>query len=315
MKRASQQKGFTIVELLIVVVVIAILAAITIVAYNGISNRAKASAAQNATSQAGKKISSVAVLNAELYPTAAELPGTTGFTPSANNSTPYQYSVSTDQKTFCLTVTTNSLSYYVSNANLAPTKGGCVGHGVDGVNAITNLMTNPSLEASAVGWTMHGGLTPTDGVGRVSSGGKWVYQGTRNTTGAVAMYIQQSTPIAVQSNTEYTGSVLVTSSVARYYSVQIRQASTNTVLVPSDLKLVPANTPTRIYASGNIGSNSTVHLVLYSGTSEGQVGDVITADEAMLTLGGVNYPYADGQTANWTWNGAQHLSSSTGPAL
>jgi prepilin-type N-terminal cleavage/methylation domain-containing protein len=38
---SKQQKGFTIVELLIVVVVIAILAAITIVSYNGIQNRAK----------------------------------------------------------------------------------------------------------------------------------------------------------------------------------------------------------------------------------------------------------------------------------
>lgn len=44
MKQWAKQKGFTIVELLIVIVVIAILAAITIVAYNGIQNRAKASA-------------------------------------------------------------------------------------------------------------------------------------------------------------------------------------------------------------------------------------------------------------------------------
>jgi prepilin-type N-terminal cleavage/methylation domain-containing protein len=39
-KWASKQKGFTIVELLIVIVVIGILAAITIVAYNGVSARA-----------------------------------------------------------------------------------------------------------------------------------------------------------------------------------------------------------------------------------------------------------------------------------
>lgn len=38
--RSSHQKGFTIVELLIVIVVIAILAAITVVAYNGIQTRA-----------------------------------------------------------------------------------------------------------------------------------------------------------------------------------------------------------------------------------------------------------------------------------
>jgi prepilin-type N-terminal cleavage/methylation domain-containing protein len=36
-----KRQGFTIVELLIVIVVIAILAAITIVAYNGIQNRSK----------------------------------------------------------------------------------------------------------------------------------------------------------------------------------------------------------------------------------------------------------------------------------
>lgn len=37
----AKQKGFTIVELLIVIVVIAILAAITIVAFNGVQDRAK----------------------------------------------------------------------------------------------------------------------------------------------------------------------------------------------------------------------------------------------------------------------------------
>jgi len=49
------QKGFTIVELLIVVVVIAILAAITIVSYNGITNRANASGAQAAAASLQKK--------------------------------------------------------------------------------------------------------------------------------------------------------------------------------------------------------------------------------------------------------------------
>ena len=46
MGKTNKQHGFTIVELLIVIVVIGILAAITIVAYNGIQNRSKDASVQ-----------------------------------------------------------------------------------------------------------------------------------------------------------------------------------------------------------------------------------------------------------------------------
>ncbi len=55
-KLNSAQRGFTIVELLIVVVVIAILAAITIVSYNGITTRANASAAKSVAATVQKKV-------------------------------------------------------------------------------------------------------------------------------------------------------------------------------------------------------------------------------------------------------------------
>ena len=59
--------GFTIVELLIVIVVIAILAAIAIVSYNGIQNRAYNSAAANDAAMFAKKLE---LIKAELgrYP-------------------------------------------------------------------------------------------------------------------------------------------------------------------------------------------------------------------------------------------------------
>lgn len=95
--KQTKSRGFTIVELLIVIVVIAILAAITIVAYNGIQNRANTSAAQSAASNVAKKAEAYnAAGPTGSYPvstanfnavTESELNGTgiTLGTPSANN--------------------------------------------------------------------------------------------------------------------------------------------------------------------------------------------------------------------------------------
>lgn len=56
MKLWAKQKGFTIVELLIVIVVIAILAAISVVAYNGIQTRAENTKTLQSVTQYAKAI-------------------------------------------------------------------------------------------------------------------------------------------------------------------------------------------------------------------------------------------------------------------
>jgi len=68
-KKMQSEKGFTIVELLIVIVVIGILAAIVIVAYNGVQNRAKSSSAQSTANSLVKKAEAYNA-NVGVYPTS-----------------------------------------------------------------------------------------------------------------------------------------------------------------------------------------------------------------------------------------------------
>jgi len=106
MTKQIKSKGFTIVELLIVIVVIAILAAITIVAYNGIQNRAKTTALASAAETVQKKAEAANAI-ASAYPAS-----TTDF--AAQNDSSLAGSGITlinGAPTSTLTTTNSSVSY------------------------------------------------------------------------------------------------------------------------------------------------------------------------------------------------------------
>lgn len=99
--KQTNKRGFTIVELLIVIIVIAILAAITIVAYNGITNRAKSTKAQSTAANMVKKLEAY---NAE----TGNYPATFSLLTGAASSTTY-YVAGTDA-TFVPTTAINAPS-------------------------------------------------------------------------------------------------------------------------------------------------------------------------------------------------------------
>ncbi len=110
-QQGKYQLGFTIVELLIVIVVIGILAAITIVAFNGIQNRARENSASSAATQAAKKIAIWQVDNPNQIPSDL---ATMGIVNTA--STTYNYRRHTSNTQYCLSATVGDISMRINSS-------------------------------------------------------------------------------------------------------------------------------------------------------------------------------------------------------
>lgn len=156
--------GFTIVELLVVIVVIAILATITVVAYNGIQQRSAQAAAQSGANQAAKKVQTYLSTENGMYPESLDVAGV-----SAGSITEFQYSVDNEsvEKTYCITSTVRNYSYYIGYNQLAgewrhtPTEGSCPGqipanHSVQQLAAGYDFYCAVSLNKDAYCWGVNG---------------------------------------------------------------------------------------------------------------------------------------------------------------
>ncbi len=133
------QSAFTIVELLIVIVIIAILAAITVVAYNGVQARAVKTALQSDLRNAATK---VALDKAEkgTYPTDQSA-ALALFTPAAG--THYEYSTPDGGVTYLMTITSDKagIPAYCQKSDGSLTEGACPGHSATAPVPIAAIQT------------------------------------------------------------------------------------------------------------------------------------------------------------------------------
>ncbi len=174
--RYASRQGFTIVELLIVVVVIAILAAITIVAYNGIAKNANNASIQETLSQAARKLEIYKINDpTNLYPSTLAIGG---LNLTSSGSQIYVYALSTDSTQYCLASSNSGRTYYVTSTSSTPKPGIC--NATTGTPGTGDVATDGASSAGATTYSIFNTLAPqttqtlyTDGGGSLTVGNRF----------------------------------------------------------------------------------------------------------------------------------------------
>lgn len=310
--------GFTIVELLIVVVVIAILAAVTIVSFHGVTNRAKDSSAQSVAAQAAKKLVAFSALNADSYPddiTSSDI----GLVSSATTS--YEYRVSTDKKSFCLTTIKDSISYYVSDTSPTPTKGVCIGHSSTGRKPVTNLAVNPSVEVNANYYSgsagTGGAITGARVVADTPFGQSFYRQiWTTSPTALAGVYVQYAGTGAntVEANKAYTVRATVRSSWATATTLRIIWWNTTNNEISrvssAPAQLAPGQWTDMTVSGVAPGGVARIRVVFDNTGTLPPVNGALDVDGVLITEGDDLFGYSDGSYSKWQWDGTPHTSTS-----
>lgn len=139
----QKESGFTIVELLIVIVVIGILAAITIVAFNGVQNRAREARLQSELGSVAKALELAKTGGStDTYPTTltglnAPISGVTYFHDAVDN-------------TYCASKSEGTSVYHISSASTAAKSGECGTNGLMSAYRFNNNL-NDGIGSGPVG--------------------------------------------------------------------------------------------------------------------------------------------------------------------
>lgn len=160
----TKNLGFTIVELLIVIVVIGILAAITIVAYNGVTIQARTAVVKSDLNGASGALAAANIQNGQ-YPsdlTSANL--------KASQGTVFQYTYTAATNSYCLSGSNGSAAYNVSSSNPTVTSGFCPGDSAPG-SVPSGYESAPLASGGSVSFNGYNAVEPAN---CPSTGGSWI---------------------------------------------------------------------------------------------------------------------------------------------
>jgi prepilin-type N-terminal cleavage/methylation domain-containing protein len=185
-------QGFTIVELLVVIIVIGILAAITMVSYSGITTRANTAVVQSDLDNIARRLEMYKIDNGQYPATSTELTLIPGYAISKGNTLLSYVSNKTNPNTlaslgdyYCITINIDKIAYSKSNKT-TPIPGYCM----------TNLIVNGDFSSGITGWSStNGTITNNAGVGQNTATGTFTDQD----------YVQNLTPIIDVSSRSYIG--------------------------------------------------------------------------------------------------------------
>lgn len=227
------KSGFTIVELLIVIVVIAILAAISTIAFTGVQARARESAAASSLQQANRAMALWRTDNSDTTPENLDAIGVVD-----SGKIKYQYSRTNSNANYCITVSIdNVVSYYINDlGQKTPTKGACDGH--------VDAGATPGAPDTSIAFTSTSTWTMTTGAGASKTEGDEVWPsyivGSGPLTGA-NLYLTTARPLSQLHNLDISWQVST-------YATNAGSQYNDIAVVKGDVAL-PAN-----YGSWNTNS-------------------------------------------------------------
>ena len=316
------QHGFTIVELLIVVVVIAILAAVILVAYNGITDNAKAAALKTNLSQATTKLETYKIDNNAYPPDQATVASLLNLDPSTVLT--YATNNSTSTPAYCLIAIKDSLQFSVSSVNNTPSTNGCI------INLSDRPIPDTASQSDNIQWRLVGTYWPSDSTSTIETGGWNGYAYLRKTI-TTTNHPTSSGTVVVGSNPDgnvpspsitpgatYALSFWFRSSVAGNYQLYFRFRDASGAVVGDGFGpsiAVSAGTWARLSMVTQAPQTAATMQVRTNGNPPDNIGDTFDSTALLVTQGSTLYNYADGNSPSWIWSGTPNISMSFGPAL